>query len=65
MLNALRKEPHVSHFTLDEAIHMMQLFAPDQGYLIHLSHQMGLHAEVEAGLPKGIKVAYDGMVVRN
>lgn len=65
VLNALRKEPHVSHFTLDEAIHMMQLFAPDQGYLIHLSHQMGLHAEVEAGLPKGIKVAYDGMVVRN
>lgn len=65
VLNALRKEPHVSHFTLDEAIHMIKHFSPEQGYLIHLSHQMGLHSEVEASLPKGINVSYDGMVVRN
>ncbi|MBK7964265.1 MAG: MBL fold metallo-hydrolase [Bacteroidetes bacterium] len=65
VLNALRKEPHVSHFTLDEAIQMMKYFAPEQGFLIHLSHQMGLHSEVEAGLPDGIKVAYDGLVVEN
>jgi len=64
VLNALRKEPHVSHFTLDEAVEMMQHFSPEQGYLIHLSHQMGLHQEVEANLPKGIFVAYDGMELR-
>ena len=44
---------------------MMKYFAPEQGFLIHLSHQMGLHAEVEANLPDGIKVAYDGLVVEN
>ena len=64
VLNALRKEAHVSHFTLDEAVEMMQHFSPEQGYLIHLSHQMGLHQEVEANLPKGIFVAYDKMELR-
>lgn len=64
VLNALRKEAHVSHFTLDEAVKMMQHFSPEQGYLIHLSHQMGLHQEVEANLPKGIFVAYDKMELR-
>lgn len=65
VLNALRKEPHISHLTLNEAIQMMKYFAPEKGYLIHLSHQMGLHAEVDSNLPNGINVAFDGMVVRN
>lgn len=61
VLNALRKEPHLSHFTLDEAISMIQTLQVPQGYLTHLSHQMGLHASVAAALPTGIELAYDGL----
>ena len=61
VLNALRREPHVSHFTLNEAIQMMEFFKPDNGYLTHLSHQMGLHEEVEKELPENVFIAFDGM----
>ena len=61
VLNALRKEPHLSHFTLDEAISLIQTLQVPRGYLTHLSHQMGLHASVAASLPKGIELAYDGL----
>ncbi len=61
VLNALRREPHVSHFTLNEAINMMHSLQPKCGYLIHLSHQMGLHDEVENELPTFIRIAYDGL----
>lgn len=61
VLNALRKEPHLSHFTLDEAISLIQTLQVPRGYLTHLSHQMGLHASVAAALPKGIELAYDGL----
>ena len=63
ILNALRREAHVSHLTLQEAIDMMHYFKPRQGYFTHLSHQMGKHAEVEKELPSGINIAYDGMVL--
>lgn len=61
VLNALRREPHVSHFTLDEAVAMMDQLRPRLGYLTHLSHQMGLHEEVERELPDNIRIAYDGL----
>jgi phosphoribosyl 1,2-cyclic phosphate phosphodiesterase len=61
VLNALRQESHISHFTLKEAIEEIQSFNVDQGYLIHLSHQMGRHAEVEAELPDNIALAFDGL----
>ena len=63
ILNALRREAHVSHLTLQEAIDMMHYFKPRQGYFTHLSHQMGKHVEVEKELPAGINIAYDGMVL--
>lgn len=63
VLNALRKEPHVSHFTLDEAIKMINHFNPDLGLLTHLSHQIGLHSKLEAQLPEKVHIAYDGMVL--
>jgi phosphoribosyl 1,2-cyclic phosphate phosphodiesterase len=63
VLNALRKQKHISHFTLDEAIAMsLELGAP-QAYFTHISHQLGLHAEIDAALPGGINLAYDRMVI--
>lgn len=63
VLNALRKEKHISHFTLTEAIALAQQLQVPQTYLTHISHLMGLHEEVNSTLPKGIQLAYDGLVV--
>lgn len=64
VLNALRLEPHPSHFTLAEAIELAQELKCKTTYLTHISHQLGLHAEVEENLPEGIKLAYDGMQLK-
>jgi len=63
VLNALRKSEHISHFTLDQAVAIAQEIGAEQTYLIHMSHQMGLHAEVDSELPDGINLAYDGLAV--
>lgn len=63
ILNALRREKHHSHFTLDEAIGIIQKLQPEQGYITHISHQMGLHRHVQASLPKNIFLAYDGLKI--
>ena len=65
VLNALRKESHISHFTLDEAVAMVQELAVPKGYFTHISHQLGRHDEVNAGLPKGIELAWDGLEIMN
>jgi len=61
VLNALRKEKHISHFNLDEAVAQLKEFAPEKGYLIHISHQLGKHADVNRSLPSFIQCAYDGL----
>jgi len=61
VLNALRKEKHVSHYTLEEAVELMQELKPVQGYFVHMSHQIGLHEEVNKSLPGNIRLAYDGL----
>jgi phosphoribosyl 1,2-cyclic phosphate phosphodiesterase len=61
VLNALRKEPHISHFSLSEAVDLLIQLNPRQAYLTHLSHLMGLHQEVETELPDFIRLAYDGL----
>jgi phosphoribosyl 1,2-cyclic phosphate phosphodiesterase len=61
VLNALRKKKHISHFTLDEAIAMVQELTMPSGYFTHISHQLGRHETIEAGLPEGIHLAYDGL----
>lgn len=61
VLNALQKDSHISHFTLDEAVKMAQKIGADTTYLTHISHNMGLHAEVEKQLPANIRLAYDGL----
>lgn len=61
VLNALQKDSHISHFTLDEAVNMAQKIGAETTYLTHISHNMGLHAEVEKQLPANIRLAYDGL----
>jgi phosphoribosyl 1,2-cyclic phosphate phosphodiesterase len=61
VLNALRKESHISHFTLDEATKIAQDIGAKQTYFTHMSHQIGFHDEVCEALPKGIDLAYDGL----
>jgi phosphoribosyl 1,2-cyclic phosphate phosphodiesterase len=63
VLNALRNEHHVSHFTLNEAIALVQELGIPEAYFTHISHQLGLHAEVEKNLPQGIHLAYDGLTL--
>lgn len=63
VLNALRKEKHISHFTLDEAIAMVHELQVPRAYFTHISHQLGLHAAVEKELSEGIHLAYDRLVV--
>src|SRR5215218_5300451 len=63
VLNALRKESHISHFTLAEAIGMIRKLQVPQGYFTHISHQLGRHEEVSNELPPGIQLAYDGLVL--
>jgi phosphoribosyl 1,2-cyclic phosphate phosphodiesterase len=63
VLNALRKQHHISHFTLGEAIDMVQELKVPVSYFTHISHQLGKHAEIEAELPEGIHLAYDGLKI--
>lgn len=61
VLNALRHEKHLSHFTLQEAVDIAQALQVKQAYFTHISHQLGLHHEINAELPMGIELAYDGL----
>jgi phosphoribosyl 1,2-cyclic phosphate phosphodiesterase len=61
VLNALRKEKHISHFNLREAIDVIHEISPRKAFLTHISHQMGLYENVSRELPQGIMLAYDGL----
>lgn len=63
VLNALQRAPHISHFTLSEAVALAQELGAETTYFTHISHKLGLHHEVEKELPAGIKLAYDGLTV--
>lgn len=63
VLDALRLEPHLSHFTLAEALALVERVQPEQTYLTHISHQMGLHREVNQTLPEGVRLGYDGLQI--
>jgi phosphoribosyl 1,2-cyclic phosphate phosphodiesterase len=64
VLNALRKEKHISHYNLNEAVGMVDKLQIPKGYFTHISHQLGRHAEVESLLPENRHLAYDGLVIR-
>lgn len=61
IVNALRKEPHLSHFNLDEALEFIAKVEPETAYLTHISHLLGKHTEVEKELPGNVRLAYDGL----
>jgi phosphoribosyl 1,2-cyclic phosphate phosphodiesterase len=63
VLNALRLENHISHFTLDQAIEMMNKIKPERGFFTHISHQLGSHREASQLLPSYIELAYDGLQI--
>jgi phosphoribosyl 1,2-cyclic phosphate phosphodiesterase len=63
VINALRKEKHISHFSLREAIDFIREISPKKAFITHISHQMGYHSEVTKELPPEIMLAYDGLSV--
>ena len=64
VINALRKEKHISHFSLSEAVTLAQELQVSQTWLTHISHQLGKHDEVNATLPNGIALAYDTLQIK-
>ncbi len=64
VLNALRKEQHISHFNLQEALDLIKDLKPEKAFLTHISHQLGKHEEVELILPENVHCAYDGLQVK-
>lgn len=64
VLNALRKERHISHFNLEEAISLVRELNVPRAYFTHISHQLGLHAAISEELPEGIQLAHDGLTLR-
>lgn len=63
VVNALQEEPHISHFTKEEAIAFAEEIQATTTYLTHISHRFGRHDDIEKTLPEGVHVAYDGLVV--
>jgi len=61
VLNALRKEKHISHFNLQEALELIEELKPKTAYLTHISHLLGLHDEVSKELPKNVFLSYDNL----
>ncbi|MDB5148399.1 MAG: fold metallo-hydrolase [Mucilaginibacter sp.] len=61
VINALQKETHISHFTLEEAIAFANDIGAETTYFTHISHRLGKHADVSKELPPGIELAYDGL----
>ena len=61
VVNALRFMAHDSHFSVDEALDLIDRVRPREAYLTHMSHEIGLHAEVQQLLPEGVHLAYDGL----
>lgn len=63
IIDALRKEHHISHFTLNEAIEISKTVGAEKTYLTHISHQLGLYKDLIRELPKGIEPAYDRQII--
>jgi phosphoribosyl 1,2-cyclic phosphate phosphodiesterase len=63
VLNALRHQQHVSHYTLSEAVQVAREIGAERSYFTHVSHQLGLHEEVNATLPPGMQLAHDCLTI--
>jgi phosphoribosyl 1,2-cyclic phosphate phosphodiesterase len=63
VLNALRHEKHLSHFSLNEAIEEVRHLGVPKAWFTHISHQLGKYADINPALPPGMELAYDGLVL--
>lgn len=63
VINALRKTEHLSHFSLPEALEVIEKVKPQRAFITHIGHEMGFHGETDADLPEGVHLAYDGLSV--
>ncbi|MFB9057582.1 MBL fold metallo-hydrolase [Mariniflexile ostreae] len=63
VVNALREEPHLSHFNLKEALDFIEKVNPETAYITHISHLMGFHEQVQKKLPKHVFLAYDTLEI--
>jgi phosphoribosyl 1,2-cyclic phosphate phosphodiesterase len=63
VVNALREEPHSTHFNLQEALDFIALLNPESAYITHISHILGFHQEVQKKLPKNVYLAYDNLQI--
>lgn len=63
ILNALRREQHISHFTLQQALDLVALLKPEKAYFTHISHQLGTYEAVSQELPPNVFLAYDGLQI--
>jgi phosphoribosyl 1,2-cyclic phosphate phosphodiesterase len=62
VVDALRERPHPTHFTVAEAVAVIEKVAPRRAFLTHMTHDLG-HAATSAKLPAGVELAYDGLVL--
>jgi len=65
VISALRIEEHLSHLTLAEALNEVKKIKPRKAYLIHMSHRIGLHSEVQEQLPDNVFLSYDGLEIES
>ena len=63
VINALRQEPHHSHFNLEDALAFIKEVNPEKGYITHISHLLGFHDEIQTSLPKNVFLAYDNLKI--
>ncbi|WP_395076106.1 MBL fold metallo-hydrolase [Flavobacterium sp.] len=63
VVNALREEPHDTHFNLEEALDFINIVKPKKAYLTHISHILGFHDEVQKKLPENVFLAYDNLTI--
>ena len=63
VINALREEPHDTHFNLQEALDFITLVQPEKAYLTHISHILGFHEDVQKKLPENVFLAYDNLEI--
>ena len=63
VINALRIEPHISHFNLKEALEFIEKVNPEVAYITHISHLLGFHEDVEKTLPENVFLAYDNLQI--
>jgi phosphoribosyl 1,2-cyclic phosphate phosphodiesterase len=64
IVNALRKDPHPTHFNLEEALEFIEELKPQKAYLTHISNRLGFHKVISNELPPNVFLAYDGLIVK-